>query len=180
MNNPQKEQKKAFKWWWGWNPGRIETWLEEEEANGWHLTHISPLGLNFTFQRGEPRKMAYCIDYQPQDKADYHQLYSDAGWSLINMGLGWYYWGQAYSLIKPVIFSDTDSLIERNRRQIWLLSFISLVQLPGLLNVLRVTAQEPKPFYSIAAIIQGGVFLMLVGVLIKFLISNHKLKQLPR
>jgi hypothetical protein len=31
MNKTQNEQKKAFKWWWGWNPGKIEKGLEEEE-----------------------------------------------------------------------------------------------------------------------------------------------------
>ncbi len=174
------ESKKVFKWWWGWNPGKIETWLEAEELKGWNLTHINPLGLLFTFRKGEPRRIAYCIDYQSQDKADYRQLFHDAGWSLICMGMGWYYWGQAYSGEKPVLFSDNESLIDRNRRQIWLLSVISLVQLPGLMNILLVSAQRPKPFYRIAALFQGGVFLLLLLVLIKFLIANHRLKRFPR
>lgn len=177
MKNTNPNEKRIFKWWWGWNPEKIEKWLEEQEMQGWNLINISKLGLNFTFEKGRPRRMSYCIDYQPSVKEDYHQLCQDSGWILAGSGSGWYYWGQKYSGEKPNLFSDYASLIERNRRMAWLFLILMPSQLPGFNFMLTRLHETHSLVLKMLFGFQCTVFLCMVFVLIMFLRANLKLKR---
>ncbi len=171
------ETKRVFKWWWGWNPGKIEKWLEEREMQGWNLSWISTTGLHFHFEKGRSRKMTYCIDYQSQAKADYFQLLSETGWSLVGDGFGWYYWRQEYSTEKPELFTDTQSLIDRNKRQLLLIVILLLAQLSILTNIIRLISEKTDLFHKILLFLQGSVFLTLLVMLVIFLTANRRMKK---
>jgi len=172
------KEKKVFRWWWGWNPEKIENWLEEEEQAGWHLNRISGTGLWFWFERGEKRSRAYCIDYQTGAGADYRQLCEDAGWTLVNEALGWYYWAQTYSGDKPRIFSDTESLIGRNRRQMWLLGVLVMGNLGSLRGIMAVlSGKETHWGIRVGHGFQTLVILLLLGLFIRFLLANRQLRR---
>lgn len=113
-----KETKQVFKWWDGSQSEIITAWLERMEADGWHLVRVSWNGLRFHFEKGSSRKMSYCIDYQPKADRNYSGIFEDTGWEPIYNNTGWYIWRQSYQDTKPEIFTDIDSIIDRNKRLI--------------------------------------------------------------
>ena len=167
-------EKRVFKWWWGWNPGRIEKWLERSEAEGWNLVGIGFAGIAFSMRRGESRQVVYRIDYQSRVKEDYFQLFRDAGWNLAGQSGGWYFWQQVYTQQKPEIYSDTESLIDRNRRQMMLMAIILMIQYPGLNSTLT-RIHQGSTLMSALAFIQGSLILLIVFVLIRFHFANRAL-----
>ncbi|WP_042164428.1 DUF2812 domain-containing protein [Paenibacillus gorillae] len=130
------ELKSQFKWWGGWEPDKIESWLEQREADGWQLVKVKGNGVRFQFQKGEPRKIRYCVDYQNKIDQAYISLFEEAGWELMYKGAtnGWFIWRMAYEGDqRPEIYSDIDSLIERNKRFSTTLTVLLIIQFPILL-----------------------------------------------
>ncbi|MBN1880478.1 DUF2812 domain-containing protein [bacterium] len=168
---------RKIKWWWGWNVEKIERWLEQRERDGWNLVDIGSLGVSFVFHQGIPRRVAYRVDYQNQVKEDYLQLFQDAGWSLIGKSCGWYFWKQEYTVDKPEIFTDVESLIDRNRRQIWLIALIGLIQWPGIHSEVTRLLDESGFFISAMLGMQGLLSIVLAFALIRFLHANHRLRN---
>ena len=113
------EIKTAWHWWWGWNPEKIENWLEEMEQKGWNLFQVDFNYLRFRFEKGESRKMRYCVDYQLNVSDNYFELFKEDGWELADDKIvPWYIWRKLYHDERPSIYTDTGSLIERNNRQL--------------------------------------------------------------
>jgi hypothetical protein len=107
------------KWRIGWTrglPERIEEWLESMERKGWHLVRVNLWGWRFRFDHGEPRGVRYCVDFQTEASPEYHNLLADAGWELIYQGGGWYFWRKPYDEERPEIYTDRESLVQRNKR----------------------------------------------------------------
>lgn len=126
------DEKRMFKWWVSWEPEKIEKWLEEMETKGWRLKKADWNAIRFQFQRGEPRQIRYCVDYQDKKDEDYIQLFKEIGWQLIYSGAGWYIWRMPFTEQRPEIYSDFDSLISRNKRVLSLLYIVLIAQLPIL------------------------------------------------
>ena len=171
-----KEVKKIYKWWWGWNPDKIEHWLESMEANGWHLFHADMGAVRFHFEKHEPGQVRYCVDYQDKITPEYRSLFEDAGWELVYTGLGWYIWRMAYDAERPEIYTDSDSLISRNNRLMGVLGATVAMQLP-LYFVLIGGTYLARPFTA-----AFGVFFIVEAVLfvyglLKILKYNEKMKK---
>ena len=114
-----KEIKTAWHWWWGWNPEKIEDWLEEMELEGWNLVSVGFAYVVFKFEKGESRKIRYCVDYQVNVGNNYFELFKEDGWELADDKIiPWYIWRKPYENERPSIYTDTKSLIERNNRLI--------------------------------------------------------------
>lgn len=71
------------KWRPGWMraPDRIENWLVRMAAEGYHLVQVKA-GLRFVFEKGEPRKVSYTLDYQWKRPQAYFDMHKSAGWRL--------------------------------------------------------------------------------------------------
>lgn len=165
--------KTRFKWWWGWKTEELERWLEEQEAAGWNLDRAGGIGLFFTFRRVEPRRMAYRVDYQTELRDDYVQLFEDAGWELAGQGSGWYYWRQAYEDVKPEIYTDVESLIGRNRRQMRILGIILASQLPIMASVY---SRADSPLSGGLALVHFSVMAALAFAIFRFIQANRHLR----
>jgi hypothetical protein len=111
------KDKQVIKWWSSWNLEKIEKWLEQMESEGWQLTNISWKSLRFHFERGEPRKIRYGVDYQNKQDPNYVQLFEEAGWESVYSDSGWYIWRMPYTATRPEIYSDLDSLIAHNKNE---------------------------------------------------------------
>lgn len=168
------KERTSFKWWWGWNVERIEGWLEEKEAAGWNLERAGGMGVFFTFRKGTPRRVAYRVDYQPNVEDDYGQLFEDAGWTLVGTGAGWYYWQQEYEDTRPEIYTDVESLIGRNRRQMRLLGILLVIEIVIMNNVF---SRAHGPFTGGLAIVLFSVIMLLVFGLFKFIMANRRLRS---
>jgi hypothetical protein len=112
-----KEIKTAWHLWWGWNPEKIENWLEGMEKKGWNLFKVDFNYIRFKFEKGETRKVRYCVDYQISVQDNYFELFKEDGWELVeNTDAPWYMWRKSYKDERPNIYTDTKSLIGRNNR----------------------------------------------------------------
>jgi len=168
------KKKTVLKWWWGWNVAKIERWLESQEALGWNLVRAGGSGLLFTFVKGEPRQVAYRVDYQTKVEDDYAQIFEDAGWSLAGSGAGWYYWQQEFTQVKPEIYTDVESLIGRNRRQMRLLGILLTVQ---VITMNTVFSRAHDPFTGGLAVLQFTLIMLMVFAVFKFIMANRRLRS---
>jgi hypothetical protein len=119
-----------FKWFWPWQDEKEEAWLEAMSAESWHLSSVGLMG-RYTFTKGEARPYNYRLDFMLINKgnrAEYLQIYQDAGWVHIGEMSNWQYWR------KPVvagetheIFTDTDSKIKKYRRLLLFMAFMLVV-----------------------------------------------------
>lgn len=137
----KKERNTLIRWfcWWGWDPDKVEAWLEAMAAEGWRLVKADRLLLRFHFRRDEPKKVRICTDYPGNVTPEYRTLFEDAGWELVGEGMGWYIWRTEYSgAERPEIFNGVDELIERSQRLLLLFVTVLLGQLPfWILNANR-------------------------------------------
>lgn len=103
---------------------------EDMASQGWLLVKTSGTCTRFTFEKRDPARIRYCIDYQDQEKPDYLALLEDAGWKLEHKGSGWYIWSRAYEDEKPELFTDKDSLIRRNNTILGSMATVLMLQVP--------------------------------------------------
>lgn len=75
--------KTSWYLWWGWNPEKVEDWLEDMESKGWNLYQVDMLATRFKFKKDASQKVRYCVDYQPNIETQYIKLFNDDGWELI-------------------------------------------------------------------------------------------------
>ena len=128
-----KEVKTAWHLWWGWNPEKIENWLEEMERKGWNLFKVDFYYIRFKFEKGESRKVRYCVDYQINVQDNYFELFKEDNWELVgDTAAPWYMWRKPYEDERPNIYTDTKSLIERNNRLIKTVAIVIPIQLVPL------------------------------------------------
>lgn len=164
-------QKKLI-WWWGWKPEPLEDTLEAMAKHGWVIENVNALGIYFTFRKGSSRTLRFATDYQPEASKDYLELFQSDGWSLEWSGAGgWYLFSKPYDTVRPDIFSDNTSLIERNNRilKVLLPIFIMLVVLffSVVLPVLK------EPFYIVLYILVISLYSYIFSQIWRY---NRKLK----
>lgn len=148
-------------WWWGWNSTHMERMLESMALSGWSLFQVDLIGIRFRFQRGEKQKVRYCTDYQPNPDNDYFSIYQEAGWSIKWTGAnGWYLWMKPYENERPEIFTDTQSLIEKNNRlyKVLIPLFVLLLVVLALLLAARNEAYTVLIILYVAIITLYGYF----------------------
>ncbi|PWB49809.1 MAG: hypothetical protein C3F13_18395 [Anaerolineales bacterium] len=118
---------KRTKWFWPWQDEKEETWLEEMSSEGLHLNSVH-LPCIYTFERGEPRRYTYRLDYMPLNRADkiqeYQQIFTDAGWQYIGEMSNWRYWRTFNSNNNASeIFTDRESKIRKYQRLLGYMAF---------------------------------------------------------
>ena len=171
-----KQLVKKFKWWWVWQDGMHERWLQEQARQGLHLHASDSLGIRMTFERGAPADMAYRWDF-PGVKADpvYTQLFVDGGWErVVDVG-GWRCWRKPVVDGKiPEIFTDVPSKVRKYQRSLVLLlvgglPFFLVVLAPASRHVLLA---EPR-----VSVVTGAGLLMLVYAIGKLVQRMRQLRQ---
>ncbi|MDF2534844.1 MAG: hypothetical protein K0R18_1001 [Bacillales bacterium] len=111
--------KTSWYLWWGWNPEKVESWLELMEEKGWNLYQVDMMATRFKFKKDESKKVRYCVDYQSNIESQYIKIFNDDGWELVwSDDFGWYIWKKVYINERPSIYTDYISLIDRNNRLI--------------------------------------------------------------
>lgn len=116
-----------------WQAEKEERWLEQMARQGWHLERG---GIRFTFRQGPPAEVRYRLDYRrgvPGVLEEFKTLCGDAGWEYVDRFLDWHYFRTA-SAAAPELYTDTESLIDRDRRLLGVLVVVLLVM------VVQVTA----------------------------------------
>lgn len=162
------ETKKKFLWWWPWQTDKVENMLESMAAQGWHTVYVHKACTSFVFQKGEPLRVRYCIDYQEKERPDYAALLSNAGWSLVHKESGWYIWSKAYDgEERPELFTDMDSLIRRNNLIMGSTTAIFAAQIPlFVVNINNLDAKTPfgLAFVIFWALVAGVMGFTVIGM----------------
>lgn len=98
-------------------PSEYEAWMEEKEAQGWHLNKIGQWSsIRMVFHRSEPHRYRYVFDMQPFPKKDYIETYEQFGWEFIGQMASAFIWRKKYTNERPEAFTDAESLEKRGRR----------------------------------------------------------------
>ncbi len=174
------EYKRANKLWFAWDPDKIERYLEEMSLEGWHAVQMDGMLVSFLFQRGQSKRIRYCVDYQRQEKPEYRQIFLDDGWALLQSSMGWYVWSKEYSGERPDIYTEPESLITRNRSILLMATAVLVTQAPMVVlnaaNLAHTAASNPAIFVLLLAIL-----VMVYGALgyciIQLIRSIRKLKR---
>jgi hypothetical protein len=113
---------RKFKWFWDDNDHKMERWLQDMARQGLHLVGVSCVRTVFIFEKGEPRDIAYRVDFLLWRKdPEYVQLFNDAGWEHVDESLGWQYWRAPLVAGRvPEIFTDAESQIRKYKRLLYL------------------------------------------------------------
>ncbi|MDH8678827.1 DUF2812 domain-containing protein [Fusibacter bizertensis] len=127
---------REFYFWLGWNCEKFEQHLEEMAQNGWRLKSAS-FGITILeYERREPSKVSYCLDYNPKYTEDSLSIIRDDQWYAVSKSVGWWLWEKEYETEKPKLFTDKSSLIERDKRLLFILLLLFCTQLPLLITTL--------------------------------------------
>jgi hypothetical protein len=121
---------KRTRWFWPWQDAKEEAWLESMSQDGWHLKSLA-LPCVYHFDRGEPLRYTYRLDYMLADKnkwPEYLQIFQDAGWEYIGEMSNWRYWRKQVAQGETAeIFTDTESKIKKYRRLLAFLAFMLIL-----------------------------------------------------
>lgn len=176
------ERKIIRKFWWPWQADKIERLLEEQAAQGWMFVSSGPMCIAFVFEKREPLKIRYGIDYQEKQKPEYLTVLGDAGWHMIHRASGWYIWAKPYGDVRPDLYTDIDSILRRNQMILGSLTAVFAAQIPlftvNMSNMANM--HEVNPFmigvYSLWAVIFG----VLLYVVVRMSIGVQKLAKLKK
>jgi len=172
--------KRVFKWWWSWNPSKIEIFLEKKALEGWRLMNTKFAMTIFEFKRDEPIKVRYTMDYDYKNKIneEYMTIAEDDGWEFVDRSAGWIMWRKQYEAERPDFFTDNQSIIDRNKRLLRFLFVLSMLQVPILLMNFIDRDYSDHFFTSIAilCVYLPSVALLFYGV-IRLFYANRALKK---
>ncbi len=101
-------------------PSDLENWLEQMALKGWHIDKIGQWSsMLMTFRKSEPKKYRFVYDMQAFPRQEYIATYEQFGWEFLGRMASAHMWRMAYEGQRPEAFSDKESLIKRNRRNMW-------------------------------------------------------------
>lgn len=149
----------VFKWWWAWDSDKIEDWLERMEAGGLRLVETRFIGLYFCFERCNPTKARYCIDFQSKLTPDYITIINDDGWKLYQVKMGWYILRKEYQEERPDLYTDYQGLITRNKFLLTLMIVGLLIEILCFGNIIWNTYKFPSNNHIAQISILGSLVL---------------------
>jgi len=150
----------TFRWFWAWDDEKEEAWLREMAQKGWHFQSVSLPG-NYTFESGQPRDDFYRLDFftDSKAKANYLQLFLDAGWDYLGEMGSWQYFRKTASDGQILeIFSDNESKSKKYQR---ILLFL-VVFLPIYINAINLVNKRSGTFFEIFTFVMF-LFMILYG-----------------
>ena len=128
-----------------------------------------------TFRRGEPQKYRFVYDPQVSPRKEYIATYEQFGWEYLGRMASAHIWRMEYEGERPEAFSDHESLIKRNRRNIAAASvsftiFLITTLVVGILLLLftdslsetdRMQVVIAEGFFGVITIALGTVMVLL-------------------
>ncbi len=131
-----RQYKRVFKPFAVWNYREEVEYLNDASAKGWQLVR-STFGTKFKWNPDV--RYCYQTDYtgKIEDMGRYLETFREQGWEYVFSCMGWHYFRKPYDPTLPEseyeIFTDRDSLNERNSR--WIKRMAIVAALNGLIAV---------------------------------------------
>ena len=170
-----QSHRTVFRWWWAWADEAEERWLEDMARQGWHLDQIV-FPCVYRFRAGEPRHDVYRLDFVAggDRRAEYFQLFRDAGWQHLGQEGGWQYFRKT---VRPgeaaEIYTDNASKVTKYQRLVRVL----VIFIPILMFNLLITQRHggwPGPWIQG---VQAGVLALLAFALVRIGLRIRELKK---
>ncbi len=155
------ETRTKMRWFWAWDAGKEERWLEQMAREGWHLAGG---GIIFTFIKGTPAEMRYRLDWRTgrgEDLKEYFCLCRDAGWERV-CGFGSWHYFRTADASAPELYTDRESLVERYRR---LLALIVVLAIPNVMSLGATFSYNAGSLEGLATVFRA-VHVALVALLL--------------
>jgi len=165
---------RKYKLFWAWQDEQEEAWLRQMSQEGLHLASLGFPGF-YNFTPGEPANYVYRLDFitDSKDRANYLQLFKDAGWEHLGHMGGWQYFRTlAGEGELPEIYSDPDSKIQKYRR---LLAYLTIF-LP--ISIIFFTRGSEAPGYPIIQVVYAVLMVVYIFAVVNILGRIGKLKHL--
>lgn len=165
---------RKYKLFWAWQDEKEEAWLRQMSQEGLHLVSLGFPGF-YNFTPGEPANYVYRMDFitDSKDRANYLQLFKDAGWEHLGHMGGWQYFRTlAGEGELPEIYSDPDSKIQKYRR---LLAYLTIF-LP--ISIILFTRGSESPGYPIIQVVYAVLMVVYTFAVVNILGRISKLKHL--
>lgn len=144
-------------------PSEYEKWLEDMEAQGWHLEKIGQWSsIRMVFRRGEPKKYRYVYDMQAFPKEDYVPTYQAFGWEVVGRMASAFLWRKPYQGERPEAFTDAESLARRGTRFAGAAS-VSMVMFWVLLAIMIIVLLFDIGKMNFDDRLSLGIFSILIG-----------------
>jgi len=171
---------------WPWQDDKEEAWLEQMSAEGWHLRPVH-LPYFYNFDKGEPRRYTYRMDYMYLDKkkaTEYLQVFQDAGWEYLGEMSNWRYWRKPVGAGETAeIFTDNESKIKKYQRVTLFLGFMLLILV--MLGINLFTNTTPMTYdtgiinaiYSAGRVCYAILIPLYVVVVVRLLMRIKQLKR---
>lgn len=148
-------------------PADYENWLEKMAAEGWQTGRFRQWSsIYLTFTKGEPKKYRFVYDPQVSPRKDYVTTYEQFGWEYLGRMASAHFWRMEYSNKRPEAFSDTTSIVQRNRRTISAVSvgFFIFIALEILYAVLLTVFRDSLSASDRTQLIIAGAFFFILTV----------------
>ncbi len=161
------EIKRSIKFWWPWESGKIEAYLEGMRQQGWRICSVNASCTGFSFERAEPGNARICVDYQRQVAPEYKMIFRDAGWKLLYEGMGWYLWSKEYRQgeARPEIYTDKECLIQRSRNLLLLTGAVLAMQASIARMMHRMALEDGPVMIAVFILYIAFVLVLLYGVI---------------
>ena len=183
INEVKPEIKTVFKAIFAWEDEKEEKWLEQMAADGWKLISVAPYV--YKFQRSEPEKVIFRLDYKntlDKDYQEYLTLFKDAGWELFATFANWQYFKiKPENEEVPEIYNSGKAKAQKYRRL--LLGLVPLLPIyivlfnPTLHFFTSDASKEISWIITITRVILAIVVIFVVFVVIKVLAKIKKLES---
>ena len=170
---------RRIKVFWAWQDDKEEAWLAQMSRQGLHLT--GPLlPFVYTLSEGEPRDLAYRLDYvyrmSREQRGEYMQLFQDSGWEHLGEMSGWQYLRKPVEAgEEPEIFTDPESKIAKYKRLLGYL-FIMLPVFVVLLS--RVGTRPSGTFFEVLNAVLFLFFLLFLYAFVRIALRIRQLRRL--
>ena len=183
INEVKSEIKTVVKAIFAWEDEKEEKWLEQMAADGWKLISVAPYV--YKFQRSEPEKVVYRLDYKntlDKDYQEYLTLFKDAGWELFATFSNWQYFKiKPENDDVPEIYNSGKAKAQKYRRL--LLGLVPLLPIyivlfnPTFHFFVSDASKEISWIIAITRVIMAIVVIFVVFVVIKVLAKIKKLES---
>lgn len=127
-------KKKVYKIIFSWDYEKEIKWLNEMSAQGWHL--VNPGLISFEFEKDEPNKYQYEIEYLDNNKEDYFEFLQETGIEIIKVVNNWAYYKKLNDGKPFEIFNDAESKINHLNRIKNLFIFFFILE--GMFLIMRI------------------------------------------
>ena len=166
---------RQFHWFWAWDDEKEEAYLRDMALDGWHFVSVTFPGY-YSFEKGKPRNDFYRLDFSAntKDKANYLQLFEDAGWNHIGEYGSWQYFRKTAVEGETLeIYTDNESKQKKYGR---ILLFLIIFN-PIYIVLLTRINEASSTFYKIITLIMFLFFLLYIYAMLMLIRRISQLKK---